>query len=134
MLRPLRYVFYRVHSWRSGVSSDHVPAFTTIFTLAVLATLAASAGSLAWEVVTGHPSWLVPKEESAGPRGALVWLLAAVLQYLVWVRNEKYRDFASEFSGMSAGARTLGTIAIWATVTALIAANIVLAWVIQSRI
>ena len=134
MLRPLRYFFYRVYSWRSGVSSDHVPAFTTIFTLAILTTLTLSAGSLAWEVVTEHPSWLIPKEENAGPRGALVWLVASVLQYVIWVRNEKYRDFANEFSGMSARARTIGTIAIWTTVIALVVGNVVLALIIQSRI
>jgi hypothetical protein len=120
LLKPIRYVFYRILAWKLRDSRESTPVLVAGLATTLLIVLNCTLVMMcAYGLRGGGP--LLP----TGHFGPLHYLVAAAVFFAssslmnsVWVANEKFAKVQHEFAGGTQRRQLVRTVLFWACVVA----------------
>ncbi len=136
--KPLRYVFYRILTWKLRDSREALPVATAAFSLLVLLDANLLAPYLLLSHLTGRSTARLSNWPGIGRGGAyvlagVITLGFARLVTYVWVDNGRFDQLVMEFQSSSAARLPVRTFLFWSYIALSVAFPIAVTIFLRGR-
>lgn len=112
MLKPLRYFFFRVYSWKRSSEGESLAAFTACVATAVIVCMYILTVQFIVRRAMGFNGTLTGDRNTTRMIGMAVGVLILVGFYRAWIASSYYKRFAEEFRDETDSQRRSRTILV----------------------